>query len=106
KGLRTADLSTIDAGRELLSAAAPMSSTTEVVRLNGREYRVAIDGVSPAYGRIRGRGASEGRYLVDHDVETAAPVAVIGKTLRQSIFGTQEVLGREVLIRGVRFQIV
>jgi putative ABC transport system permease protein len=106
KGLRTADLSTIEAGRELLEAAAPLSSTTEVVRLNGREYRVSIEGITPAYGHIRNRGASEGRYLVDHDVETAAPVAVIGKTLRETVFGSQEVLGREVLIRGLRFQIV
>jgi putative ABC transport system permease protein len=106
KGLRTADLSTIEAGRELLEAAAPLSSTTEVVRLNGREYRVSIEGITPAYGHIRNRGASEGRYLVDHDVETAAPVAVIGKTLRETVFGSQEVLGREIVIRGVRFQIV
>src|SRR5262245_14979126 len=106
KGLRTADLATIEDGRSGLEAAAPMASVTEIVRLNGRPYRVTLEGITPAYGRIRNRGASEGRYLVDHDVETTAPVAVIGKELREEAFGTQEVLGREATIRGVRFQIV
>jgi putative ABC transport system permease protein len=106
RGLRTADLVAIEGGQELLEAAAPLVSSTEVVRMNGRDLRVGVEGITPAYGLIRNRSAEAGRYLVDHDVETVAPVAVIGKTLREEVFGSEEALGREILIRGVRFRIV
>jgi putative ABC transport system permease protein len=106
RGLRTADLETIDAGAELVSAAAPVVGMNEIVRINGRELRVNIEGVTPRYGAIRNRTAEFGRYLVDHDVETIAPVCVIGKHLKEDAFGSEEAVGREILIRGVRFQIV
>lgn len=106
RGLRSADLATIHAGRELLQGVAPVVSLNEVARLNGRELRVEIEGVTPEYGEIRNRTVRLGRYLARHDVETIAPVAVIGDELREQVFGNEDVLGREALIRGVRFRIV
>jgi len=106
RGLRTSDLAVLDQGRELLEGAAPVVSTTEVARINGRNLRLNVEGITPAYGQVRNRGAESGRFLVDHDVETRAPVAVIGKTLKEQAYGNEEALGREILIRGVRFRVV
>jgi putative ABC transport system permease protein len=106
RGLRTADLTTIEAGRDLLAAAAPVVGAQEVARINGRELRVNIEGVTPAYGAIRNRTAEAGRYIVDRDVEAIAPVCVIGKKLKQDVFGSEEALGREIVVRGLRFQVV
>ncbi len=106
RGLRTADLETIDAGAELVSAAAPIVGMNEIIRMNGRELRVNIEGVTPRYGAIRNRTAEVGRYLVEHDIETIAPVCVIGKQLKEDVFGGEDALGHEILIRGVRFRIV
>jgi putative ABC transport system permease protein len=106
RGLRTSDLATIDAGRELLQAAAPIVSSQELVRVNGRELKVNIDGITPAYGAIRNRGAKEGRFLVDQDVETRATVAVLGQTIKTQVYGNEDAVGRELTIRGVRFRVV
>jgi putative ABC transport system permease protein len=106
RGLRAADVAAIDAQRELLQGVAPVVSLTEVARLNGRELRLEIEGVTPEYGAIRNRTVRLGRYLAPHDVETIAPVAVIGDELREQVFGSEDALGREVLVRGVRFRIV
>jgi putative ABC transport system permease protein len=106
RGLRTSDLAVLDGGRDLLSGAAPIVSTTEVARINGRELRVNVEGITPAYGEVRNRGAETGRFLVEHDVDTRAPVAVIGKLLKEQAYGNEEVLGREILIRGIRFRVV
>ena len=106
RGLRTADLSVIESGRELVSAAAPIAGLSEIARVNGRELRLSVEGVTPAYGEMRNRQAETGRYLLERDVETTAPVCVIGHDLKQDVFGSEEALGRELLIRGVRFQIV
>ena len=106
RGLRTADLADIEQGQELITGAAPLVSLTEVARINGQDLRVGVEGVTPRYATIRGRSVATGRYLVDHDVETVAPVCVIGHKLKQDTFGSEEALGRELVIRGVRFQIV
>jgi putative ABC transport system permease protein len=106
RGLRAADLPVLEAGKDEVESAAPFASMTETVRVNGRDLSVHVEGITPEYGRIRNRGAEAGRYIVDHDLETRATVAVIGKILKQETFGNEEAVGREIQIRGVRFRIV
>jgi putative ABC transport system permease protein len=106
RGLRTADLALIDRGRELIGAAAPVVSMKEIGRIGGQELRLTIEGITPAWGRIRNRSAEAGRYLVDYDVDNRNPVAVIGKKLKEDVFGNEDAIGREILIKGVRFRIV
>jgi putative ABC transport system permease protein len=106
RGLRTSDLAVIDGGRELLGDAAPVVSVKDTARINGRELKVSIDGVTPAWGRIRNRSAELGRYLVDYDIDNCNTVAVIGKRLKEQVFGNEEAIGREILVKGVRFRIV
>jgi len=106
RGLRSADLRTIDEGKELLAGAAPIVSLRETALANGRHLQLNVEGVTPAYGVIRNRTVEKGRYLVDRDVETVAPVCVIGKKLQEDVFGSEEALGREITIRGVRFRVV
>ena len=78
----------------------------ETALVNGRHLLINIEGVTPAYGVIRNRTAEFGRYLVERDVETIAPVCVIGKQLKQDAYGNEEALGREIVIKGVRFRVV
>ena len=105
-GLRTADLAIIDRGKELVEAAAPVVSSQETARLNGLTLRVTVEGITPEYGVLRNRGAEEGRYLIEQDVLNLAPVCVLGKTLKEQAFGNEEAVGREILVRGLRFRVV
>ncbi len=106
RGLRSSDVAVINAGKELIESAAPLAATRDRVRMNGRDFNVAIEGVTPEYGAIRGRGAATGRYFISADVESNATVAVIGQQIAKDAFGTESPLGREILIRGTRFEIV
>ena len=78
----------------------------ETVRMNGRTLKVLVEGVTPEWGRIRNRVPEVGRYLVESDVETRATVALLGQKIKKDVFGDEEALGREILIRGMRFRIV
>ncbi len=106
RGLRTADMRFIEAGQEIIQDAAPVVYSQETALINGRNLTVNVEGVTPAYGAIRNRGVELGRYLVDHDVEALAPVCVIGHKLKQDVFGPEQALGRELVMRGVRFRVV
>jgi putative ABC transport system permease protein len=106
RGLRTSDLAAIESGQELVEAAAPIMFSNEVIHANGRDRRVEVQGITPRYAIVRNRSVTEGRYLVERDVESVAPVAVIGAQLRKDLYGSEEALGREVRVRGVRFRVV
>jgi len=85
---------------------APLMGGREVVVANGRRILTGVDGITPQWGEVRGRRAEIGRYVVERDVEATALVAVIGKQLKEEIFGGEEALGRDLTIRGVRFRVV
>lgn len=106
RGLRSSDVAVINEGKELIESAAPLAATRDRVRMNGRDFNVSIEGVTPEYGAIRGRGAATGRYFISSDVEGNATVAVIGQQIAKDAFGAESPLGREILMRGTRFEIV
>ncbi len=107
RGMRAADGLVIEAGRQTIEQAAPVVSLgNETVRMNGRTMKALVEGVTPAWGRIRNRVPETGRYLVENDVETRATTALLGQKIKKEVFGDEDAIGREVLIRGVRFRIV
>ena len=107
RGLRSADALAIEPGMDVIREAAPVLSLgDETARINGRTLKIPVEGITPAWGRIRNRAPELGRYLVERDVETRATVALLGHKLKQDAFGNEEALGREVSIRGVRFRVV
>jgi putative ABC transport system permease protein len=107
RGMRAADGQVIDSGRETIDQAAPVLGLgNETVRMNGRTMKALVEAVTPEWGRIRNRVPLVGRYLVESDLETRATVAVLGQKIKQDVFGEEEALGREILIRGMRFRIV
>ena len=106
RGLRAADLRAIEAGREVISAAAPVVGFRERALLNGRALEVNGEGVTAEYGRIRNREVGRGRYIAARDVESVAPVCVLGHKLAEDAFGAEDPLGREVQVRGVRLTVV
>ncbi len=106
RGLRTADLRFVEDGRSIIQDAAPVVFSTETALVNGRSLNLNVEGITPAYGAIRNRTVEAGRYIVASDVENLAPVCVIGNTLKLDAFGSEEAIGREVVLRGVRFHVV
>jgi len=107
RGMRAADARVIEAGRETIDQAAPVLGLgNETVRMNGHTLKALVEGVTPVWGRIRNRVPEVGRYLVESDVETRATVALLGQKIKKDVFGDEGAIGREILIRGMRFRIV
>src|SRR5262245_45895808 len=107
RGLRAADLRTIDAGKELIGEAAPLVSLkSETARVNGQTLNLDVDGITPAWATVRNREVETGRFLVEQDMAAISPVAVLGAQLKDDVFGQNDAVGREIILRGVRFRIV
>ena len=73
--------------------------------LNPRETRAAtIEGVSSGFDQISNPRIIHGRYISQHDVDTAARVAVINNSTALRVFGHYEesILGESVSVRTPR----
>lgn len=68
---------------------------------------VQIVGMTENYSRIGSiRDLMTGRHLIDNDIESAKPYAVIGTDLVDAFFGSAEPLGKEIIVNGNRLQVV
>jgi putative ABC transport system permease protein len=72
-----------------------------------KQESVQVMGVTENFSRIGSiRDLIVGRHLIDDDIESARPVAVIGADLMDAFFPNSEPLGKEIVIDGNRLRIV
>ncbi|MFO1475744.1 MAG: ABC transporter permease [Verrucomicrobiota bacterium] len=76
------------------------------VMANGLNWNTQILGESPDYLGIRAWGLDSGAMFSDTDVNSAAKVAVIGKTIVDQIFNGENPLGETIRIRNMPFKVV
>jgi putative ABC transport system permease protein len=105
RGLRIEDVAAF-AESENLDSMSPVGETKAVVTSGTVSRRIDVYGVMPAYAQIRNRRVSSGRWLSERDVDTNAPVTVIGFNLKQKLFGGEEALGRQVNLAGRRLTVI
>jgi putative ABC transport system permease protein len=75
------------------------------VRSDEGSTRTRIIGTGAQAPEVRRRGASEGEYLDQADVETRARVVVVGETVARQLFGSQSPLGATLYIENMPFQV-
>jgi ABC-type antimicrobial peptide transport system permease subunit len=76
------------------------------VRAGATEEDFRISAVEPEYGRMRELAMGSGRYITDHDMETAAAVTVLGSTRARELFGTADPVGKALNIDGKAYTVV
>ncbi|HPB82392.1 MAG TPA: ABC transporter permease [Spirochaetota bacterium] len=65
-----------------------------------------IFGVNVDFFHIKEWNLLYGRYFTDIEIRSFAKVVIIGETVRQELFGTQNPIGKTIIIRNVPFQVV
>jgi putative ABC transport system permease protein len=63
-------------------------------------------GTSPEYEEINSRPVSEGRFLMDSDLENRQKVALIGTAVVNTLFADKDPLGEKIKINGTIFTVV
>jgi putative ABC transport system permease protein len=66
----------------------------------------SVQGVLPEYIRAYYRDIIQGRFLNAQDIERRRKVVVIGKRVKNVLFGTQEPIGEYIDIKGVLFRVI
>lgn len=72
-----------------------------------KNWSTVVFGTTPVFPDIRNWPIAEGNFFTQSDLDSAAKVAVLGKTVAQNLFEPgEEVVGSEIRIRNVPLRII
>jgi putative ABC transport system permease protein len=104
--LTSDDARLIQEGCSAVKAVAPIwGSATQVVYGN-QNWNTAVTGVPPAFFEIRNWTLTAGRIFNEQEMNGAVKVAVIGKTVVENLFGTEDPLGQVIRIKKIPFTVI
>ena len=105
-GLRIEDAQRLVAANDMISAAAPVAFTQQVIAWGDRSKSTRLTGTTTQYAEVFDRRAGLGRNLTDLDIERARRVIVLGHYLAEELFGSTDPVGHMVTIGSSRFEVV
>jgi putative ABC transport system permease protein len=90
-----------------VATAAPQLRASRPVQGEGQNWTTSIEGTTPPYFEIRAWPAVRGALFTQADVDSAAKVAVVGKTVAVNLFGPYaDPVGLTLRIANVPFVVV
>jgi putative ABC transport system permease protein len=89
-----------------VSTVAPQIRNSVQIVAPGRSATTQATGATPQYGVVSNITASEGRFLTQSDIGSAARVAVIGETVANKLFPETSPIGETVRINRVPFTVI
>jgi putative ABC transport system permease protein len=88
------------------SVGAQVYSSAEVRSPREKMTNLTIRGVTPNMVEIDSIQPEIGRYISETDNEHRRSVAMIGSEIADKLFGAREVIGREIKIDGLPFEVI
>jgi putative ABC transport system permease protein len=112
-GLGTISTLTVDDAGDIEKKVSGVStvlyavrSVLQVIREN-KNWSTIVLGTTPEFPEIRSWPVAQGNFFTASDMDSAAKVAVLGKTAAQNLFETgEEVIGSEIRIRNVPLRVI
>lgn len=86
--------------------SVPVVSGSASIEARGRERTVNIFSVGPGFDQAFKFYVASGEFLPPDDLERARPIAVIGATVREELYGSANPLGDRIRVGGSRFRVV
>lgn len=89
-----------------VQAVAPLVVGASEARTPGRLRQAVVIGTTPEFFAVRNLALAQGRMLPAGAVDLAQPVAVIGPTIRDELFGNRPALGEWIRLDNRRFRVI
>jgi len=91
---------------ELVSAVSGVIQTGAQVIGGVGDWNTRVMGVSPEYLEIRSWGIESGRFFDERDVRSRGKVAVLGHTVVEELFPSQDPIGQQIRVNKTPFSII
>ena len=105
-GLKLSDAAAIREKIDGFDLVVAEIGRTHRVRAGATEESFRITAIEPQFMEMRELEMGSGRYITDHDMETAAAVVVLGSTRARQLFGTADPVGKALNIDGKAYTVI
>jgi len=106
KTLTLGDAKAIQRQIQLVKLVSPGVGAGAQVVFGNQNWSTRMRGVSPEYLQIRNWPLARGSSFSQRDVDDAADVCLIGRTITQNLFGDQDPIGQTIRIQKIPFQVI
>jgi putative ABC transport system permease protein len=106
KSLTLADAVAISAQVPLIKSVSPNVDGQVQIIYGNQNWFTSYRGVSPEYFSIKRWSVQQGAVFEQDDVDRAADVCVIGKTVRDQLFGTDDPIGKVMRVKSLPCTVV
>ena len=89
-----------------IQAAAPMVRGGAQLIYGNQNWSTGVAGITPEYFEVRDWAITEGRMLTPEEVDSAAKVVMIGRTVALNLFGDQSPIDQTMRIKKVPFTVI
>ena len=89
-----------------VSGISPAFSNSYTVKYSSESFQVTVTGVMEDYFSIRSYQIEKGRGITKSDNESLVRAAVLGSQTAEDLFGNLNPIGKDITIKGVKFQVV
>jgi putative ABC transport system permease protein len=90
----------------LIATMSPQVDGRALVAYQNRNWTSVYRGITPEYMDIKQWALAAGHMFSPEQIEQSASVVVVGKTLRENLFGTEDPLGKIVRINSQLFEVI
>lgn len=97
---------TIQRESSTLSGSSPMLERVGKIKYGNKSRICTVLGVTPEYTRVRDWDIEYGEFISKQDVAQRRKVCVIGKKIRQKLFGTSSGLREKIKVNGINFTVM
>jgi putative ABC transport system permease protein len=89
-----------------VKVVVPEARGSGTLKYQNQNTKTTVYGATPEYFEIRNMPLAEGKFFTDDDVKRKAKVVVLGDTVRETLFGSLQAVGKYVKLNGQNFQVV
>ena len=84
----------------------PQVRSDIMAKYQDRDWDTQVIGVLPSYQTVNNHQIEDGRFFTEDELRSWAKVCVIGKTVKDELFGNEDPIGKEIKIRNMRFTVI
>ncbi|RZJ67647.1 MAG: FtsX-like permease family protein [Flavobacterium sp.] len=100
------DLAAIKKESKYTENTSPLVNSSGQSINGSKNWPTTIYGVAPDYLKVRVLEVKDGAMFTDQEVRTSAKVAVIGQTVVENLFGSEDPIGKTIRFNSIPFKII
>lgn len=89
-----------------VSAAAPSSSSQQIVVNGGQNWSTTVTGTTNEFFQVRDFSLAAGRFFNEQEAEGGRAVCVVGETVRKKLFGGADPVGERIRVGQISCEVV